>query len=277
MIEIGDCRYGAMMYLANDKWLGRSFGHYGEALESEISLISHFVKPGDVVIDGGANMGTITMPMALMVGEEGHVHAFEPQEFVRYTLCGNVALNNLYNVTVYDRPLGSTDDKILYCVNKELKNDDGVYFYDEEGQHFGGLELIEERRFDNDVALKTISIDSLDLQRLDFMKLDVEGAEVAALKGAVKTIEKHQPIMILESMPWDAPKIVEYIRSIGYVHQAVRLKYFNPENWNGVEEDVLRDECNPKAPMMSSDMICYPASRRNELDMVFFKAMKELV
>lgn len=277
MIEFAHCRYGTMMYLANDKWIGKSLGHYGEALESEVCLISSFVKPGDVVIDGGANMGAITVPMALMVGEEGHVHAFEPQEFIRYALCGNIALNNFYHVTVYDRPLGSTDDQILYCIDKQLKNDDGEYFYDGEEQHVGGIELTKEKRFDNDVPLKTISIDSLNLQRLDFMKLDVEGAEVAALKGAAKTIEKHQPIMVLESMPWDAPKIVDYIRSIGYVHQAVRLKYFNPENWNSVDEDILREPFDLGNPMMSSDMVCYPESRRSELDMVFFKAMKELV
>ena len=144
MIEFAHCRYGTMMYLANDKWIGKSLGHYGEALESEVCLISSFVKPGDVVIDGGANMGAITVPMALMVGEEGHVHAFEPQEFIRYALCGNIALNNFYHVTVYDRPLGSTDDQILYCIDKQLKNDDGEYFYDGEEQHVGGIELTKE-------------------------------------------------------------------------------------------------------------------------------------
>lgn len=275
MIELDNCsRYGPMMYLSNDKWIGKSFSYYGEALQSENELISHFVNPGDVVIDGGANMGAITIPMALMVGEHGHVHAFEPQEFIRYTLCGNVALNNLYNVTVYDRPLGSTNDQILYCIDKQLKNNDGEYFYDAEDQHVGGIELTTEKRFDNDVALKTITIDSLDLERLDFMKLDVEGAEVAALKGAAWTIRRHQPIMVLESMPWDAPKIVDYIRSIGYVHQSVRLKYYNPSNWNGETEDILREPFDLGTPMMSSDMVCYPESRRQELDMVFFKAMK---
>ena len=274
MIEVAECRYGPMMYLLNDKWIGKSFHLYGEALESEIQLISHFVKPGDVAIDGGANMGAITIPLALMVGEEGHVHAFEPQEFVRYTLSGNVALNSLYNITVYGRPLGMTNDKTLYCINKGLKNKDDVFFYEEDGQHYGGGILTEEKRFENDTPLKTISIDSLNLPRLDFIKLDVEGAEIESLKGAFNSIKEHQPIMVLESMPWEAPKIIDYLRSIGYTHHAVRLDYFNPNNFCKFEDDHLREQHAPEIPMMSSDMICYPESRRSELDMVFFKAMK---
>lgn len=276
MIEVADCRYGPMMYLSNDKWIGKSFRIYGEAFESEIQLISHFVNPGDIVIDGGANMGAITVPLAYMVGEEGHVHAFEPQEFVRYILSGNVALNNFYNVTVYDRPLGAEDGKVLYCIGKDLKDEDGNLFYDAEDQHIGGIELTEEPRFDSDIALKTMTIDSMNLSHVNFMKLDVEGSEVAALKGAKETIEEHQPVMFLESLPWDAPKIIEYLRSIGYVHQAVRSNYFNPDNWHGVEEDQLRESFDPDNPMMSCDMVCYPESRRSELDMVFFKAMKDL-
>lgn len=276
MIEVSECRYGPMMYLSNDKWIGKSFHLYGEAFESEIQLISYFVKPGDVVIDGGANMGAITIPLGHMVGPTGHVYAFEPQEFVRYILSGNVALNNFYHVTIYDRPLGSQDGKILYCIGKGLKNDDGINFYDELDQHIGGIDLTEEPRFDTDVALKTMTIDSMNLSRLDFMKLDVEGSEVAALKGAKETIERFRPVMFLESLPWDAPKIIEYIRSIGYVHQSVRSNYFNPDNWNGFEKDELRESFDHETPMMSSDMICYPESKRPELDMVFFKAMKDL-
>jgi len=276
MIGLNACRHGTMMYLPNDKWIGRSFELYGEALESEVQVISRFVKPGDVVIDGGANMGAITIPLAMMVGEEGHVHAFEPQEFIRYVLCGNVALNSLYNVTIYDRPLSDSDDHLLYCINKQLKNDDGVYFYDEQGQHYGGLYLTPEKRFDDDVPLKTMTIDSMFLPKLDFMKLDVEGCEIATLRGAQETIKKHQPIMVLESMPWDAPKIIDYLKSIGYVHQSVRLRYFNPDNWSGYDRDELREQHDLDTPMMSSDMVCYPESRRGELDMVFFKAIKEL-
>ncbi len=268
MIKCDQCRYGPMMYLSNDKWIGKSFDLYGETLESEIQLIRYFARPGDVVIDAGANIGGVTIPLAQMVGEAGHVHAFEPQEFIYYVLCGNIALNDLYNVTAHNRPLDSSSGKLLYCVNKQLKNIYGVSFYDEEGQHHGGLPMKKEPRFDNDVTVLTKSIDDLHLDRLDFIKMDIEGAELDALQGAEQSIQEHQPVMLVEAMPKLAPKIVEYMESINYAYQEVRLAFFNKNNWKRNEVDHLRESHNPDAPMMSSDMMCYPESKQDEIDMV---------
>ena len=268
MIKCAQCRYGPMMYLSNDKWIGKSYELYGETLESEIQLIRYFVRPGDIVIDAGANIGGVTIPLAQMVGEAGHVHAFEPQEFISYVLRGNIALNDLYNVKVWQRPLDSCSDKILYCVNKQLKNLNGVYFYDEEGQHHGGLPMKKEPRFDNDVTVLTKSIDDLHLDRLDFIKMDIEGAELDALQGAEQTIKEHQPVMLVEAMPKLSPKIVEYMESIDYTHHKVSLPFFNKDNWKSNEVDHLRDSHNPDAPMMSSDMVCYPKSKQKEMNLV---------
>lgn len=74
------CRYGEMAFHHTDKWIGRSLDLYGEWSEGEVELFRNVVKPGDVVIEAGANVGALTIPLAKIVGDTGRVHAFEPQK-----------------------------------------------------------------------------------------------------------------------------------------------------------------------------------------------------
>ena len=275
MIKIKQCRYGPMLFPANDKWVGRSFDLYGEAFEQQISLMSKFIKPGDVVIDAGANIGSMTIPFAQRVGPDGAVWSFEPQEFLYYVLCGNIAANNLYNVRAIRKGVEADSLQNLYCPSSRLKNADGVSFYDDHLQHFAGVFLTEEPQFETDDAVETIAIDDLPLKRLDFLKLDIEGAEIAALEGAQQTIAKFGPVMFIESMPWSMPKLVEAVESLDYVYRSCRLKFFNPNNFLGNPVDELREAANPDHPMMSSDIICFPKHLADEFDLKYFKAIKE--
>jgi FkbM family methyltransferase len=248
------------MYMDNDKWIGKSYAIYGECLQSEIDFISHFVKPGDVVIDGGANMGAITIPLAQMVGDEGHVYAFEPQKQISYILRGNVALNDLYNVTVYEAGLG-----LQGCLLWRPKN--RREWYETPDQHMAGVELATEDTPDGD-CISSMSIDEMSLNRLDFIKLDIEGAEPKALSGARKTIEHHQPVMFIEAVP-PAEEIVDFLKSINYDHHFVSLKFFNPNNWAGVDEDFLKEDNDPNL-MLTRDIICYP--KDSEWEFTYYKA-----
>ena len=74
-----DCRHGKLMYLLNDAYIGRSLDVYGEYSEGEIDLFRQLLRPGDVAIDVGANIGALTVPMARLVQPGGAVVAFEPQ------------------------------------------------------------------------------------------------------------------------------------------------------------------------------------------------------
>src|SRR5437870_6179822 len=66
-----------------------------------------------VVVDAGANIGLVSIPIAQSVKTRGGVvHAFEPQRMMAYALCGAVALNDLENLFVYDLALGATSDSI---------------------------------------------------------------------------------------------------------------------------------------------------------------------
>jgi hypothetical protein len=98
MLAIRRCRYGTMMYPRQDRYIGRSFTEYGEYSEGEVELFRQCLRPGDVALDVGADLGAHTLPLAQIVGPGGTVFAFEPQRILFQILCGNVALNELTNV-----------------------------------------------------------------------------------------------------------------------------------------------------------------------------------
>src|SRR5262245_44762739 len=92
------CRHGLMLYLASDTTIGQALELYGEFADSENTLMAETVKPGDVVLDVGANIGTVTLPLARRVGPSGLVISFEPQRIIFQHLCANIALNGLTHV-----------------------------------------------------------------------------------------------------------------------------------------------------------------------------------
>ena len=101
------CRYGTMIFNKNDWSVGFQLLNYGEWAESEMALLGTLIGPGNVVVDVGAHIGCHTLFFARCVDDGGHVHAFEPQRILFQTLCGNVAINSLQNVTCYPFALGA--------------------------------------------------------------------------------------------------------------------------------------------------------------------------
>jgi hypothetical protein len=90
------CRYGWMLF--DGPFIGKCFELYGEYSEAEVALMRQFVRPGDTVIDVGANIGDLTLPLAQMVGAGGRVYAVESHADTYNVLCANLALNEVRNV-----------------------------------------------------------------------------------------------------------------------------------------------------------------------------------
>ena len=67
-------KHGLMLFNKNDAYIGRSIGKYGEFSEGEIAIFDQLCRPGDIVVEVGANIGTHTLPIAKMVGGAGRVH-----------------------------------------------------------------------------------------------------------------------------------------------------------------------------------------------------------
>jgi FkbM family methyltransferase len=175
--------------------LGTGSHEQGDIEELFGLLVAHREAYGDgvVVIDGGANIGTHTLAWAKAMAGWGSVLAFEPQERVFYALAGNIALNNCFNAKATMAALADV-----------LGTTPIVKLDHEKPANFGGLSL----RFDLNGAIgqplgvneacRLVTIDSLNLTRLDLLKLDIEGTEPAALDGAYATIVRCRPIIFAE-------------------------------------------------------------------------------
>jgi hypothetical protein len=99
-------RHGFFFVLKNDAYIGRALIEYGEWTESEIDILLQVLRPGDHVLDIGANIGSHTVPLAKRIGPHGLIHCFEPQPAVFQLLAANALMNGLANVRLYHAAVG---------------------------------------------------------------------------------------------------------------------------------------------------------------------------
>jgi FkbM family methyltransferase len=165
-------------------------------IESELANIFAIVDtlPTDaVIVDGGANAGFFTVPVAHKTqGRDTRIVSFEPQRQLFQALGGSLALNEYRHVYLHNCGLGEKSGSAqLPALDYSVVQDFGTVQLDNNT-------TIAEHGWMVDRVVDIISIDAMDLPRLDFFKLDVEGYEVPALVGALKTIKKHRPWIWVE-------------------------------------------------------------------------------
>jgi FkbM family methyltransferase len=220
------CRYGTMLYNHNDIYVGKSFDYYGEFSEKEIELFRQLIRPGDVVLDIGANIGPHTLYFSKAVAQKGLVLAFEPQRIIYQTLCANMALNSVLNVQCFNVAVGEIPGSIVVP----------ILDYNAEN-NFGGLNL---GTFESGERVQVVPLDSLNLPRCNFLKIDVEGMEIKVLKGAQKTIQRHKPLLYVENdRKENASMLVEYISTLGYKMYLHLPPLFNKDNFYKNDNNVF--------------------------------------
>jgi FkbM family methyltransferase len=159
---------------------------------AESRFVSQHVEPGHVVIDAGANFGWYTTLFSRLVGVGGQVHAFEPVPATSAVLRRNCELNRCRNVAVNTWALGSRSaTRAVYLPSAGASGDASMY--------------PEEGRKVEAIACPTTTLDAYYRQegivRCDFIKCDVEGAELEFLHGAADVIRRCRPILMLEVNP----------------------------------------------------------------------------
>jgi FkbM family methyltransferase len=223
-LQLGQCRYGPMLYRTNDKFIGRSYQVYGEMNELEVRAQCALIAPGDWVLDVGANIGANTIPLAKHVGPRGRVIAFEPQRIVHQMLCANVALNGLLNVVALWSAAGAQPGTIrVPPVDYEAV------------ENFGGIELGGEQG----EAVPVTTIDQLQLERCRLIKIDVEGMELAVLQGAGDTIARLRPRLYFENNRREkSAALLGHLLALGYRLYWHFPALFNPGNYRGESRNL---------------------------------------
>jgi FkbM family methyltransferase len=241
-----EARYGTVLYNKNDMYIGRSFDLYGEFSEGEVEVFRQLVQPGMVVLDIGANIGAHTLFFAQAVRSSGTVHAFEPQRIVFQTLAANVALNSLTNVHCHQVILGETPGSMMVPPLDYGKEN-----------NFGGLGL---GTFEVGEAVQVMSLDDLDVEQCDFIKLDVEGMELQVLRGARETLRRLRPLLYVENDRADRQDaLIQELDAAGYTMYWHRPPLFNPANVKGNPVNIFGD-------IVSVNMVCVPSSLGIEVD-----------
>lgn len=219
-------RHGLMLFNRHDIYIGRSLDQYGDYSEGESDLFAQVLRPGNVVVDAGANIGVHTLLMSRQVGDRGRVYAFEPQQTIFEILCANLALNGRKNVSCRCAALGDTAGQIVVPpVNYDVES------------NFGGLGL---GSYQSGQTVPVVTIDSLDLPRCDLLKADVEGMELAVLRGAARTIEQFHPILYVENDRIESsPALIEYLLALGYKLYWHLPPLYQPSNFYGNPVNVF--------------------------------------
>jgi len=227
-----------MQMLLPPNWRGveKLIFSFREYYEPELDYLQEILSPGMTFVDAGACYGIYTLGASKIVGNGGRVISFEPASRAFRVLQRNIELNGLTNVLAY--PLALT----------ERRGKAWLYHHpnvgcDSLGRDNSFTETAEEIVTDSlDNVLREISVD-----RVDVLKMDVQGAEELVLRGAIATLRSHHPLVIFEVYPDGTVPLGlspygawELLESLGYEFYvvgkcgALHRKKFPPESPNVV-------------------------------------------
>lgn len=209
--------------------------HIEAELIDILQLMQH-LPDGSVAVDGGANIGLVAIPVAQALAPRGgRVHAFEPQRLLSYALCGSAALNDIDNLVVHRRGLAASRGTLrVPAVNYSQPAD------------YGTVQLEHPQGAPEEDVVDVVALDDLGLERLDFLKLDIEGMEVQALRGAWSLIRTHKPWCWVEYWKAGAPAIMDEFAGLDYMFFKV---------------DALNMLCVPRSRWPSGSPLVIPYER----------------
>ena len=194
------------MYVRDDKDL---FGYSisGRYEQDETNVIKNLVKPSWVCMDIGANIGYFTI---LLAQRCKHVYAFEPEPGNFEMLKLNLQLNKFGDVTIYREAVGNKNGTMPLYISDE--------------NH--GMHRLYKSKWCRDITDTYVYVTELDnykFPKIDFIKMDIEGAEFGALNGMVELLIRDHPIIIMEYHPMaikeygaDPRKVYEFMHKLNY-------------------------------------------------------------
>lgn len=225
-----------------------AFGIFLNGFENrELSLFQALIKEGDVVVDAGANIGLYSIVGSRVVGQSGKVYCFEPSGKTFDILVKNIELNQCRNIHPVNFGLGEKRVEKMELFQEKGYGDAERYV---SSPHSADLKA-GGTPHSKAVLSEVISLDSLDhfysqlnLSRVDFLKIDVEGYEYFLFKGAQKVLAANPGIVVLfECVSHLAiragaskEKVIEFLREQGF-----DLFYWNDQKakWCNDPEGVM--------------------------------------
>ncbi len=201
--------------LAWNDVMGQHLRKHDDFEQGEQAFLLQFLQPGMVVLDIGAHQGLYTLLASEKVGSSGQVFAFEPSPRELRRLRWNLLINRCRNVRVVPSAVGSHEGtaELFVCLGQET-----------------GCNSLRPPAVSEPVSKVQVPITTLDryLERIgtnkvNFVKIDVEGAELEVLKGARRLLSDCRPLILCEladvrTEPWGYPslEIYQFLAARGY-------------------------------------------------------------
>lgn len=207
--------------------------------KEEMSLISKLLEPHMVCFDVGANIGWYSLKIAKS-DYTINVYAFEPIPLTYQQLAENVALNRIPNIKLFNLGLSDRNQDMKFYFDPLLSGNASAKNL---AAKPGILEVIAKTERMDDVVAR------LGLHRVDFVKCDVEGAELLVFQGGMETLKKYQPCVFTEMLrKWSAKfnyhpnEIIQLFSELGYrcfISRGEQLEEFFKMDDNTVETNFF--------------------------------------
>lgn len=218
-----ETRFGRMFTLQGDTVIGRSLRLYGEFAGDEVDSILALTRPGDHVLDLGANIGFHTLALAHKVGLAGRVTSVEPQRYCFQLLCANVTLNQLVQVQCLRAAVGEAAGTCAVPIN------------DPSDRHNAGATEISLTGGEGPTdTVPLITVDSLTLTRCDLVKIDTEGFEDRVVQGGRETIGQFRPVLYIEVHDREKlQRLLGQLKPLGYALFLHHTRFYRATNPQG--------------------------------------------
>lgn len=189
---------------------------YSSFEETEICFLKRFLKKGDCFFDIGANIGLFSLHASNIVGENGKISAFEPTPVTFDRLKKNIDINNFSNINAENIGLSDAIGVVKFNVSN-----DGLDAWNS----FATLADVGEC---TEIQVSTNTLDNYistsETEKIDLIKLDVEGWELNVLKGATRLLSTpNSPVMLVEFTETNAfaagyycGELFDFVKSFGY-------------------------------------------------------------
>jgi tetratricopeptide (TPR) repeat protein len=206
---------GTIQYLPSQDCVGPSLRFYGEHLQLQLNLLSRMVRPGSHVIEVGGGIGFHTLFLGKALGPSGHLVVYETRSVLQAILRQNLATNDVAAVTFMKKAVG-------------IMGSDGD----------------QEWRDGRDAKTRLVpqceTIDELQLDRLDWLKITEHEAPTAVVGGGLKTLWRLRPCLFVAVHDVDELlKLAGIVRECSYRTWRMDASLFNPDNFNRRENDIF--------------------------------------
>ena len=247
-LRISTTKAARFITIPTDIYIGKSIEVYGEWSFGEIDLLGKLIRPGDNIVEVGANIGAHSVFVARDLCPEGTLYAFEPRRILFQLLCANLMLNGIGNVEAFQLALGSAADRILEGpLPLDRSVNAGAFALGKVPGEGEGIDVI---------ALDTL----LDrLKPVSLMKVDVEGHELQVLSGAGALIARDRPCLYLENdRPDLSEPLIRHVIGLGYDLYWHIVPLFRADNHAGTVANIF-------GTTASFNMLCFPSEKRADV------------